>query len=143
MPVRSQKFPVSALASTTANQAATRKVMIGTLPGDGAWSFNARVLAVDPSAGRPTTHMVQFNVNASGVCVGGTPSETDGISGGSAWPTQPTSNPFTGTLVTVVLNSGSPPTAELELTGATIDGGVAADWAVEGELIILSAETAD
>jgi hypothetical protein len=102
------------------------------------------VLAVDPTVGRATTHQVQFNVNASGVCVGGTPTETDGVSGpGSGWTTQPSSNPFTGTLVTVVLNASSPPTAELEFTGATIAGGVPADWAVEGELITHSAGTAD
>jgi hypothetical protein len=109
----------------------------GSLPVDGAGSFNARVLAVDPTLGRPTTHQVQFNVNASGVCVGGTPTETDGVAGGSAWLTQP------GTLVTVVLNNTSPPTAELEFTGATIAGGVPADWAVEGELITLLILTED
>jgi hypothetical protein len=67
--------------------------------------------------------------------------ETDGIAGGSAWPTQPATNPFTGTLVTVVLNAGGPtvpPTAELELTGATLGDGVIAHWSVEGELMTLA-----
>jgi hypothetical protein len=67
--------------------------------------------------------------------------ETDGIAGWSAWPTQSPANPFTGTLVTVGLNASSttlPPTAELELTGATIGDGAPAMWAAPGELFTLS-----
>jgi hypothetical protein len=84
---------------------------------------------------RQSTHQVQFNIHASGVCSAGVAEETDGIAGGSAWPTQPATNPFAGMLVTVVLNAGSPtvpPTAELELTGATIGDGVVAHWIARG-----------
>jgi hypothetical protein len=85
--MRSQKVPVSGMATTAPNGKPTRKFMIGALPIDGAWSFTGRVLALNPASGRQNTRQVQFNINASGACTAGVAQETDGIASGSAWPT--------------------------------------------------------
>jgi len=118
-------------SATTANAAvAARKVALPPLPINGAWSINGQILAVDPAVGA-TRNQVQFNMAASGISIAGIATETDGV-GPSAWPTQPAVNLFTSTVVTLVLNPGSPtvsPTAELEFTGPTLEGPPAsADW---------------
>jgi hypothetical protein len=59
--------------------------------------------------------------------MGGTATETDGV-GPSAGPTQPANNPFTGALVTAVLNPGAagppvvPPTLELQFMVVSMAG---------------------
>lgn len=111
-----------------ASAAASRRVVI-PLPTDGAWNVTGQVIVTNPASGRQT---VIFNLAVSGNSVAGTATETDGV-GPTAWPTQPSVNPFTGTLVTVILNAGAagppvvPPTLELEFTGSSI-GGATSDW---------------
>jgi hypothetical protein len=130
--MQSQRIPISGIATTTTSSAAARKFVM-PLPFDGSWAINGQIIATNPASGRQTC---VYNVTASGNCVAGAVTETDGV-GPSAWPTQPSPTPLAGALVTVVFNNGSAaappvaqinPTAEIELTGSSVG---ALDWSCE------------
>jgi len=133
----SEKIHVEGQASTLINAAAARVVALPPLPINGTWSINGQILAVDPAVGG-TTHQVQFNIAASGISIAGTATETGlvGGAGANAWLTQPSGNPLTAAVVTLVRNAGissGPPTAELEFTGSSV---CALDWFWELDVIV-------